>query len=370
MEFVLVFASVLGLSFFLLLAWLLFLRPTLRDGRRILVDAGQLKKTPISRSEIIALLVFPALGYAFIFFGSEDRFLLNTAFVIPILFMLIVSIGLYFLFRIKFERVGLLALALIPSAMTIGIVLCAAQFIHFSPIIGLAAILFYPPWIMITPLALISLALIQAVIYFSIALYNSIRLIRIRSEEMKNESHLHSVFYRCYFGKYGLALQIITFPIFVSLILFLVSVFGQKPNDIILALTETGDGLFSQKHSALFGSPTDYVCTIASYGSPKLVGPLHTGCRHGYPIIFTRQLQICNAFEEWLAAYFPRVHRPLRVAYDALQIPVEKWKRVRLISNTLYLLLKPLEWSFLIFLYFFEYQPESRIQRQYLPLSK
>jgi hypothetical protein len=88
--------------------------------------------------------------------------------------------------------------------------------------------------------------------------------------------------------------------------------------------------------------------------------------RNGHQIIVTRQLQVCNAFEELLQERLPSLQRVLRKGYDGLQIPIEKWKQVGLISNTLYLLIKPMEWSFLLVIYFFDTHPEKRIQRQYL----
>ncbi len=77
--------------------------------------------------------------------------------------------------------------------------------------------------------------------------------------------------------------------------------------------------------------------------------------------------KICNAFEEMLTERMPLVQKYLRKGYDGLQIPIEKWKEIESVANSLYILIKPLEWVFLVVLYFVEKEPEFKIGKQYLP---
>lgn len=99
-----------------------------------------------------------------------------------------------------------------------------------------------------------------------------------------------------------------------------------------------------------------------------MVKPLRYGERLGHKILCNRQLLISNAFEEWIQESFPLTH-VLRAQYNKVGNKIHKYYYLfnqKWISNLIYLLMKPLEIFFLIFLYTFDTSPENRIHQQYL----
>ena len=93
--------------------------------------------------------------------------------------------------------------------------------------------------------------------------------------------------------------------------------FGQKPDSLIQAWTQTSDWTLSLKQAppnVLYDE--HYLCTVAAGGHPELVKPLRMGERHGHRIVVNRQLLVANAFEELLTERMPGVHRRLRHFYD------------------------------------------------------
>ena len=61
-----------------------------------------------------------------------------------------------------------------------------------------------------------------------------------------------------------------------------------------------------------------------------------------------RQLCVANAFEQLLEERTPRFHRALRKFYDTYGYPVSKYIRTPLTADIIYLLMKPLEWMFVL----------------------
>ncbi len=158
---------------------------------------------------------------------------------------------------------------------------------------------------------------------------------------------------------------LLAFPL-LGLILIVLILFGQQPDSAIRLWTETADWTFSQMTPPP-SIPMDshYLCTVAAGGHPKLVKPLRIGKRHGHAVIVNRQLCIANAFEELLQERMPHFHRALRHFYDRYGYPIAKHIRTKLAADVVYLLMKPLEWCFLIALYLFDQSPENRIAIQY-----
>ena len=145
--------------------------------------------------------------------------------------------------------------------------------------------------------------------------------------------------------------------------------FGQQPADAVIKMfTETSDWTFSQMVSpppyVYYGD--HYLCTVAAGGHKRIVKPKRLGKRRGRVIIVNRQLCIANAFEEVIAEKTPRFHRNLRHFYDTYGYPVAKHITNPWRADLVYLLMKPLEWFFLIVLYMVDVKPEERISRQYL----
>lgn len=146
------------------------------------------------------------------------------------------------------------------------------------------------------------------------------------------------------------------------------TLFGQQPDAIIRAWTETSDWRLSEKISPPNLEPDGhYLCTVAAHGHRKLVKPLRMGERHGHAIVVNRQLCIANAFEQIIEEKTPRFHRHVRRFYDTYGLPVAKHIRSHLASDIVYLIMKPLEWMFLAVIYLCDTKPENRIAVQYLP---
>lgn len=158
---------------------------------------------------------------------------------------------------------------------------------------------------------------------------------------------------------------LLIFPVFV-LITLLLMLFGQDYDSVAKGFTETTTWAFSQKeHPPYLEHTGHYLCTVAACGSPRLVKPLRWGKRGGRPIIVNRQLQIANAFEELVADFSPALHRFLRTNYDKYGYDLSQKINTPFASNLTYLLMKPLEWFFLLCLYTFCLHPEKKIEKQY-----
>lgn len=143
--------------------------------------------------------------------------------------------------------------------------------------------------------------------------------------------------------------------------------FGQKPDSLIQAWTQTSDWTLSlQKAPPNVYYDEHYLCTVAAGGHPKVVKPLRMGVRHGRRIVVNRQLLVANAFEDLLAERLPGAHRRLRHFYDTYGYPIAGHIRSRPAADLVYILMKPLEYFFVIVLYLFDADPESRIAVQYL----
>lgn len=158
---------------------------------------------------------------------------------------------------------------------------------------------------------------------------------------------------------------LLAFPLLILLLCVLV-LFGQAPDAVVRAFTETSDWTLSQKVSP---PPIEYhghyLCTVAVGGHPKLVRPVRYGLRHGKRIVVNRQLCVANAFEQLIMERTPRIHRAVRQFYDAHGYPLSKKLTTPLRADIVYILMKPLEWLFLLCLYTFDPKPENRIAMQY-----
>lgn len=152
----------------------------------------------------------------------------------------------------------------------------------------------------------------------------------------------------------------------LGLIVGILVLFGQKPDAWIRVWTETSDWNLSQKVSPQnIYYDEHYLCTVAAGGHEQIVRPLRLGVRHGHQVIVNRQLCVANAFEQILEERTPRLHRRIRSFYDTYGFPVAKWIRSRYLADVIYLLMKPLEWIFLIVIYLTDAKPENRIALQY-----
>ena len=158
---------------------------------------------------------------------------------------------------------------------------------------------------------------------------------------------------------------LLMFPLLGIIIMVLV-VFGQAPDSIIKAWTETSDWALSQRQAPPnIYYDEHYLCTVAAGGHRRIVKPVRRGVRHGHEVIVNRQLCIANAFEEVIQEKTPGFHKTVRTFYDKYGFPVAKLIRKKWQADIVYIMMKPLEWMFLLVLYSTDVHPENRIAVQY-----
>ena len=166
-------------------------------------------------------------------------------------------------------------------------------------------------------------------------------------------------------------LMIIPVAVILEIIFILI---GQGADGAIKAFTETPDWTFSQQIPPPSIERTypdgHYLCTVATGGHRKVVKPLRYGKRCGNIIIVNRQLLTANAFEDLIAEKAPNFHHAVRTFYNKHGYPLSKHITTKLRADIVYIVMKPLEWIFLIVLYLFDSHPENRIAVQYSDYKK
>lgn len=159
---------------------------------------------------------------------------------------------------------------------------------------------------------------------------------------------------------------VFTIPLTAVLICILV-LLGQRPDEAIRAFLETSDWNLSQKVSPpSVEYDAHYLCTVAVSGHKEIVKPTRVGIRRGQKIIVNRQLCVANAFEDLIQEKMPRFHHFVRYIYDKYGFPLAKCIKTAWEADITYILMKPLEWIFLIVLYSCDKKPENRIATQYI----
>ena len=159
---------------------------------------------------------------------------------------------------------------------------------------------------------------------------------------------------------------VLAIPLLIFLICILM-IFGQRPDEAIKAFLETSDWTLSQKISPPpVTYDAHYLCTVSLKGHKNIVKPTRMGIRRGEKIVVNRQLCIANAFEDLIKERTPRFHHFVRYIYDKYGFPLSKHINTALQADITYILMKPLEWIFLITLYLFDIKPENRINLQYI----
>lgn len=154
----------------------------------------------------------------------------------------------------------------------------------------------------------------------------------------------------------------------LGVLMIILCLFGQQPDSIILAFTKTSDWILSGEAAPPAVSYDEhYLCTVSLRGHKRLVRPIRFGIRKGEKIVVNRQLCVANAFEQLIMERTPRFHKAVRCFYDTYGYPLSRHIKNPWSADITYLLMKPLEWVFLIVLYLFDEKPENRICSQYLP---
>ena len=168
-------------------------------------------------------------------------------------------------------------------------------------------------------------------------------------------------------SRWPLGAFILLLPL-LGVIFLILTLFGQQPDIVVKAWTETADYTLSQRiPPPNLVSDGHYLCTVAARGHEGLVRPLRLGERNGHIVVVNRQLEIANAFELVLEERTPKLHRVIRNFYDRHGLPIAKKIRTKCSADLVYIIMKPLEWFFLIVLYLTDANPENRIHVQYLP---
>lgn len=164
---------------------------------------------------------------------------------------------------------------------------------------------------------------------------------------------------------------IMVIPI-LTIMICILCLFGQRPDEIIQAFFETSDWNLSK-----FVSPQipveyygHYLCTVSLKGHKQIVKPTRVGIRYGNKIVVNRQLCIANAFEDLIKERTPRFHHFIRKIYDKYGYPLSKHINKSWQADFIYIFMKPLEWLFLVVLYLFDVNPENRIAVQYIGDNK
>lgn len=156
-------------------------------------------------------------------------------------------------------------------------------------------------------------------------------------------------------------------PVFIIITMILL-LFGQQTDSIVRVFTDTTDWHFSQHHPLPYKDHQGhYLCTVAAKGHSSVVKPLRLGTRCGQTIVVNRQLMVANAWEELIHDFSPRLHQTIRAFYDQYGFPLSRYINTPLRSSVVYVLMKPLEWFFVISLYLFSLHPEEKINQQYKP---
>ena len=132
---------------------------------------------------------------------------------------------------------------------------------------------------------------------------------------------------------------------FIIIVVMILCLFGQQPDSVIKAFTQTSDWMLSKQISPppIVHYNSHYLCTVSLRGHKGLVKPTRYGIRGGEKIVVNRQLCIANAFEELIMERTPRFHRVIRNFYDKYGYPISKLIRTAWLADLTYLIMKPLE---------------------------
>lgn len=319
------------------------------------------------KNEWLSFVILPIVGYGTIFLLANEDIagVFHPNYFMALIVFQIVSFILYFISRRWKHQLGPLFVTIVPSIFMLSIILLAVELIHLS---GLFLLSITIGWIMIfLPICMLTYyGMISAIIFLIAETIAVLKQEKPSEERLKHYPTPLRFMYDLFYNRLSGLLKLLLLPIMACIVHVLSRLFYTSNSTPILdAMIECSDGFITGGGSILGGGGSEYLVTIAGHGNEKLVKPIFIGYRNGHRIKVNRQLQICNAFEQLMEEKIPRIHAPLRKGYDAMQIPIEKWKHRRWLANLLFLLFIPLEKVFLLVLYLLEKNPELRISRQY-----
>lgn len=188
----------------------------------------------------------------------------------------------------------------------------------------------------------------------------------IQAREYKNKflNKCSKIFYNI--ENWPIIAIVLSIP-FTAILICILVLFGQRPDEAIKAFLETSDWTLSTKISPPSVTyDAHYLCTVSLRGHKNIVKPIRMGIRRGEKIVVNRQLCIANAFEDLIQERTPKFHHFIRHIYDKYGYPLSKHINNAIEADITYFIMKPLEWVFLIVLYLFDEKPENRIATQYI----
>lgn len=306
--------------------------------------------------EFLFIAVFPGIGIAV----TDDKCdthpfelgSLNTTYTLWIVFALAYLLSRYFK-----KYLSPILISVVASALIGGALFCLAICIHFLPMIF--AVIF-------PGFGLLYLSPFVSLLFLILEMIRLNKFLREKLKTTTSEIVTKIDTFNNWLKKYHLRFTAFLSAPLILAIQAALYLFGQRADSIIYQFTDSCGYLLSKYQECSCGGD-HYLCSIAANGNKKLVKPTRFGVRANEKIIVNRQLLIANAFENWLEDYMPRLHKVVRHTYDSMGIPVNKWSKHKHFANIIYVLMKPLEWLFLIWLYLFDTKPENRIAKQYLP---
>lgn len=308
-------------------------------------------------SEMTFTLAAPITGFLRANHIDEQEFPFGEAHLPTLIVLSFVAIIAYWISRLFVDKLPPLLSVLVLIALVQGWLINFTLLLHFGGYLVLGALFPIVGYELTAPL--LNLIFLGREFYL-----NHLRFCE-KYPQYEGKSWLIRFLAQPYFMRKTSLIFVLFFPFFFVQQVIL-TLFGQAPDAILRVFIESCKFNFSDNRYCP-PPPEHYLCTIAAQGNPKLVKPLRPGYRGGQIIWVNRQLMVANAFEDWLAEVAPSWQKKLRKVYDSLKIPVDNWCRYTVLANVFYCLMKPLEWSFLVWLYCVDTRPEQRIARQYLP---
>jgi hypothetical protein len=201
---------------------------------------------------------------------------------------------------------------------------------------------------------------------------------KVLFDKMRNEKHESFNFLMGASTQILRSRLLIRYPLLLLLCLPLVTIitgifvlFGQRADAVILVFTHTYGMQFSQLDHLCqnVNCVGLYVCSVATNGHLAIVSPHRYGVRAGSSIICNRQLLVCNDFENVITDLSPNMHKIIRRNYDRVGDHIHNNYEVyetKIVSDFIYLLMKPIEYFFIGVLYLVDADPENRNAMQYL----
>lgn len=333
----------------------------------------KIKENLIDIVTFVLGIVLTIILYKFTGFKDYDKSIIMSGMAITVhapiaswsmptvMAILLLGIISYFLIRIK--KLDLPPLIIVGSMS--GIFICSIYMMVFiiqlANISTIKSLIYGIPYLALFPINYI-LCSIRA--EMEIINYYKEKNIEIKEYENKILNKCNKILNDT--SKWHVLSIILAIPMLMVLVCIL-TLFGQRPDEAIRAFLETSDWTLSKKVSPPpIYSDGHYLCTVSLKGHEGIVKPTRMGIRHGEKIVVNRQLCIANAFENLIEEKTPKFHHFVRYIYDKYGFPLSKHINTPLEADITYILMKPLEYVFLIVLYLFDKKPENRIATQYI----